>query len=545
MDHNSTLTPQHANIENSNNNRFQWVSSIGNGIQTLIIWGAIVFFAGTGLLSLLITTTMPEYTYKVYFDTGNWWLVLIASLICILVLALLDHASILQKINTRILSSILAWYAVLFGAAWALIANVWPEWDPLYVLKAAQFARKADLVITCPGDEVSWILCPGGYLERFPYQIPLVFFDKILIFIFGDQAYLAFELINALCVAAIFVLVGKLADAIFSNARYTNASLLLCFAFLPLIFYVTFAYGNMLSLPFALTALLLQIKYFKNHKIIYAIGAVIFVLVGILFKSTMIYVLAAMIVVWFVEALREKKLKNILCIIISLALYPSVGLVTSATAHYFDLNPNIGEPKTVWIAMGLQKPSAAMPNNYGWYNGYPLKWTPEEYNLDQIEKESKSSIKESLQYFFDNPKYAWTFFSQKFISEWTDPLYESLLASNWASPGTGRPIMKERSLTHVQSFIYNGKGRDIILTITDILQLLLLFGTVISLFDNRKSIRTTSLNLAIIPVGMALLYLIWEAQSQYIMPAYVMMIPYAGNGLLIFGNKFVSFFLKK
>ena len=35
----------------------------------------------------------------------------------------------------------------------------------------------------------------------------------------------------------------------------------------------------------------------------------------------------------------------------------------------------------------------------------------------------------------------------------------------------------------------------------------------------------------IIPFGMALLYLLWEAQAQYIMPAYLLMIPYSAFGI--------------
>ncbi|EIK83434.1 hypothetical protein CGSMWGv1500E_01930 [Gardnerella vaginalis 1500E] len=31
-------------------------------------------------------------------------------------------------------------------------------------------------------------------------------------------------------------------------------------------------------------------------------------------------------------------------------------------------------------------------------------------------------------------------------------------------------------------------------------------------------------------LGMAVLYIVWEAQSQYILPAYLLMIPFAARG---------------
>lgn len=250
----------------------------------------------------------------------------------------------------------------------------------------------------------------------------------------------------------------------------------------------------------------------------------------------MIYVLVAMIMVWLIEALKERNLKSVVSIVISIALYPSVGFVTSATANYFDLNPNIGEPKTVWFAMGMQKPSKQSPNNYGWYNGFPLTWKPERYDVSQVERDSMESIKRSMRDFAADPAYAFNFFSKKYISEWTDPLYESLLASNWSIHGATRPTMSKRPMTKVQRSVYYGKGNRIILYVTDVLQFLLLLGATVSLFYNRKTMQIGSLSLAIIPVGMALLYLFWEAQSQYIMPAYIMMIPYAGSGLTFIGR---------
>ncbi|RSX50888.1 glycosyltransferase family 39 protein [Bifidobacterium callimiconis] len=514
------------------------VSTIGNGIQTLAIWASIIFFSIVGMISLIITTTMPDYTYNVQFTTRNWWIVLILSIVVVSILSLLSHKDILQKIDTRVLSHVLVGYSVIFGVFWAALANVWPEWDPFYVLKAAQATSDPSLQLQCPGDEVSWILCPGGYLERSPYQIPLVLFDKFLYYIFGTGTYLAFEFINVLCTAATFYLLGKLAEYIFSEKRFTNTTLLLCFAFLPLIFYITFAYGNTLALPFLIAALILQVNYFKNRQLRYAVISLVCLVIGLLFKSSMIYVLAAMVVIWIIAALKDRSLRDGICIILAIVFYITSGFITSASAEYLGLNPNNGEPKTVWIAMGLQKPSKSSPNNYGWYNGYPLKWAPENYDLSQIEVESKESIKQSISDFKNDPAYAWTFFSKKFLSEWTDPLYESLLASNWSHRGNDRPIMSEREISPVLHSIYYGKANKMILLLMDTLQFLLLFGTTVTVFYKRKELSIHQIAPAIIPLGMALLYLLWEAQSQYIMPAYIVMIPFAGAGLVITADKF-------
>ncbi|MBW3081339.1 glycosyltransferase family 39 protein [Bifidobacterium sp. 79T10] len=479
---------------------------------------------------------MPNYTYNVEFTTKGWWKVTIVSVLAILVVAYLDKKGLLARINTKKLSLALIFYSALVGVFWIAMANVWPEWDPLYVLKAAEATSDPNLQLQCPGDEVSWILCPGGYLERFPYQIPLVIVDRVLLFVFGQGAYLAFEVINVICVAATLVLIGRITDALFGNAAYTNTTLLLGFTFLPLIFYVTFAYGNTISLPFIAGAVLFQVKYFNTGKLLQAIIALGLVALGLTFKSSMIYVLAAMVAAWIIHALKEHSLKDVLCLLLACICYLLPGLAVGASAYYLNLNPNIGEPKTVWFAMGTQRPSDESSNNYGWYNGYPLKWNPEDYDQHVIKEESISSIKQSISEFANDPAYAWTFFSRKFTSEWTDPLYESLLASNWSSHGADRPIMSERSISPVLRSIYYGKLHKLILAAIDGLQFLILAGCFAYLVRNWKTIKAQLIPIIITPVGVAILYLFWEAQSQYIMPAYILMLPLAGAGIQIISS---------
>lgn len=529
-------------VESNQKKTIHLISSIGGILESIVVWCAIVFFMVVGVISLIFTTVMPEYNYKVHFVISNWWIVLILSIIAIAVIGFLNHTKKLNTIKSSRLSIILIGYTICFGCLWIAFANVWPEWDPLYVLEAAKAISTGNNVnLQCPGDEIAWVFCPGGYLERFPYQIPLVLFDKFLYYIFGSGTYLAFEFINIICVALSFYLLGLLAKEFYNEERFVNATLLLCFAFLPLIFYVTFAYGNTLSLPFAIMALLLQRIYFTKGGISYAVAACLSLLICLLLKSSMIYVLAAMLCIWLFAALRRKKIRDLICAVFVILVYPSLGWIVGVSAESIGLNPDVGAPKTVWIAMGLQKSDVPDSNNYGWYNGYPLKDPPENYDVNKVEIDAKESISRSVSEFSDDPSYAITFFSHKFVSEWTDPLYESLLASNWSSSGNNRPIMAQRQLSPIQHSAYYGKINKLILSIADALQFLLLIGTAFCLKFNNRRVGIEMLGPAIIPLGMAILYLFWEAQSQYIMPAYIMMIPYAGNGITLLSEEVFLF----
>lgn len=69
----------------------------------------------------------------------------------------------------------------------------------------------------------------------------------------------------------------------------------------------------------------------------------------------------------------EKKIRDLICAVFVILVYPSLGWIVGVSAESIGLNPDVGAPKTVWIAMGLQKSDVPDSNNYGWYNGYPLK----------------------------------------------------------------------------------------------------------------------------------------------------------------------------
>lgn len=180
--------------------------------------------------------------------------------------------------------------------------------------------------------------------------------------------------------------------------------------------------------------------------------------------------------------------------------------------------------------MGLQK-TPNLEENYGWYNGYLWKWTDEDYNVAKIKEEAGKDIQTALDGFASNPAYAATFFSKKYFSEWCMPDYESLLASNWI--GSSDPdikVMADRPMSPLLRAIYYGPVHDFIIWLLDCYQFILAAGALIWAFAARK--KGVEYNAALLTcAGTALFYLFWEAQSQYVMHAYVFMVPYAAAGL--------------
>ena len=138
-----------------------------------------------------------------------------------------------------------------------------------------------------------------------------------------------------------------------------------------------------------------------------------------------------------------------------------------------------------------------------------------------------------------------TFFTKKFMGEWLEPTYESLLASSWKLHGPGRENLMDRKMNPALRSLYAGKLHMVVFTFLDALQFMLAFFTTVflcitlrkkKLVNNKKlsNIKDSLNNSALLDVecltplvivlGMAVLYMIWEAQSQYILPAYLLMI---------------------
>ena len=500
------------------------LKACSNGFALVLRACICMFLVITGFSVLFITSKLPEYNYHIEFSNN--------ILFSIFALAVaLAVAACLYVAYRLLLSRNISFYAVMFAASflfsflWSIMASVWMEWDPRSVYNAA-------LELGNPG---SIFYMPGQYLSRFPYQIPLVLIFRLYLKIFGTSGiYVALEFTNAICNSITVVLLAKTASAISDSARTGMIAACLSALFFPLFFYSTFAYGNLLSFPFCFGALYLQITGIKANDAKNQLVAALLICISILIKSTNLLFLVAMLVVWGVVILRDKNLASLISAAIAIVLLVANNALVDRMASSLGLNPSQEMPKTAVIAMGLQEDgSDPLSNNKGWYNGYLWSWSQEEYSAELAKEDSISSIRDSVNHFVRDPGYAADFFIKKYLSEWTEPTYESLLCSNWSheSGQTEFGVMSERPMTRLLHSVYYGHFNEMIIAICKGLQLcLLLFSTGYFLFDKNRT-RPEYYAPALLAAGSAVFYLIWEAQAQYVMPAYMCLIPYAAASL--------------
>lgn len=495
------------------------IALIGNALDKVCIACIALFLVLTSVLSLAVTAYLPYYNYYVEYSFMTWPLVMITAVLFFVLIGTPYLQLKIERIPIDKLSKYLSIFILCIGCVWVAMASVWPEWDSKDVYEMARIAFT---------DETAPL---GSYASRFTHQVPFALLIRGLQFIFGDGAYLAFEMLNVVSVMLVARYVTNLAAALFDNEQATKLSTILMFLFLPLIFYCTFMYANLIVLPLCLQSMLSQIKFFKRHQVKDALIAIVCVAIAILIKSSMVVFVAGMIVGWLINALHARSPKGAVLIVLTLVAYLASGMLTSyLAASAMKLDTKNALPKLAFIAMGLHE-NPEFPNNPGWYDGYLWSWSSEDYDINQISSDIRKDLSSSIARLTGDPGHAIGFFVRKYCSEWCMPDYESLLASNWSGASAGMPVMSERNISRVLYSIYYGKLNWVISRVLDWYQFILLLGALVSLAIKREEGIELFVPL-LVAAGTALLYLFWEAQAQYIMHAYVLLVPYAGLGLL-------------
>ena len=490
----------------------------------LIVFISLAVFSLLMLASFFITAAYPYYTESVEYLSATLVPVVVGFFIYIGFFFLLRRITPVEC-NVTIIALIVFIILFIGSITWSILANTFPSFDSLDLIYAAKELGS--------GRIGHW--APGCYMERFPYQTYYVLLIRLCWRVFGDeQLYLSLELINAICSAAAGFLIVKLSCRLFSS----RAALGTGFAttlFLPFIFYSTFAYGNIPSIPFAIGAIYLEVVGLQTNKIRYLALSALSITASIMLKSTIQVVLIAMLIIGVLYlAWKRKRVWTVgyaAVLLISSIILPKI--VDYAVAERYGVVLDNGLPKTAWVAEGLgdiaQYPEVS--NRPGIFTGFIWNWQ-DEYDTEIANADSLKSINSSISQFINDPGYALRFFLKKIGWMWLEPTYSMLLNGNWSvSPVADQQAMADRPMTPILHSIYYGSLHHIIILICDVSQSALLLFSVCFLVRSIKGTQPLQLLPMLACLGFFAIYLDWEAKSQYVLPAYALMLIYSGPAL--------------
>lgn len=374
-------------------------------------------------------------------------------------------------------------------------------------------------------------------MDLYPFQYSFVRYVKFVFTFLGTDNYYALQILNVLYLWLIVFFTVKNTRFMFDREQYHIGVILMLF--FPLSFYVTYIYGNLLSLALSLASAYYLLRFLTKEGCLWLNFLLIAVLntLAILAKSNaLIFTVAEICIIFlFLVKKAEKKtfLRNILLIAVLLAAYAlSAAAVNRSLAKYTG-SDKVGAPKIAWIAMGLQAGEFAE----GWQNCYnrDVYWD-NGCDTETAAALSMASIRESVHGFLEDPKYCVKFFYRKICSEWMNPSFDAIKEIEWMT--VQNPNTEIRYSAPARWFLNRSPGKSLDDThfflneYLRIYELAIFAGAFLYLIIRR--LRAADCLFMVVFIGGFMFHIFWEAACKYMLPYFVMLIPYGVIGLTDF-----------
>ena len=376
---------------------------------------------------------------------------------------------------------------------------------------------------------LSWgiteVLTPPRHLSGYPNNSGFVFALYLLSFITGNYNNAVVMLIFSALVPFIYSDLAEIGGK-FGLSRKSQIMVMLCgLFFLPLQTKVTFIYGDIPGLFFAVRAMKHAVDMVQSKAAVKKqITVIAFIAIAYVLKNNYLIFAIAIAVYLFAELLKQRRFKELY---IPVAVLAAPVLLISVVNLIFGsiLGGTVpaGASKYSWIAMGMQE-QAGTSNGYNDVSFYEAGFDAE------LQAEwSKAEIANRLNYFISKPNQAVGFYIRKVMVQWSDPTFSTFdfLSKNVYVYNSASPLVwlisSPKVISAAASFL-------------KIFQVIMFLGScVFSINVMRRKESSPSLLLFITFIGGFFFHIIWEAGPSYAVPYFVLTIPLgvAGAGRLI------------
>lgn len=450
-------------------------------------------------------------------------------LACMALLLLLLFPLLRLNRSRKKLRPVLLAFALGLTCFWGLFLILFgrslPTADSASVYAIAQSLASGQAGVIHPTD---------SYLSYYPQQIGLVAFYEVLIRLWNllpipYASYHFLQCVNVVMACAIVYFQYRTLCLLPESDGAAVAYLFLALLNAPLVVYTSFVYGEIPSFAFLSGGIYLLLRFFnrpsphrKNRLAVMACSLLMLTMAVALRKNSLIVIIAVVLVVLW-EWLRTRR-RRLLLWAGGLALCCAV--VLPAIQKVYELRADntlsTGVPAISYIAMGMQESNRGS----GWYNGFNF-YTYEASNMDSAvtAQKSKAAIRASLEAFRADPGYALDFYADKFLSQWTDGSYFCRQATQNHTDGRIRIVES----------IYEGELSPAFNHFCNVYQLLVYGGALICLVGmrRRREERPSLLPYVglVAVLGGFLFHMVWEANSRYIFPYFLLLLPYGARGL--------------
>lgn len=443
---------------------------------------------------------------------------------------------IFQKLTCKkqetVCRSVLAVTAILLFASGTFLVHAipyYPVGDQLNTTAGAYYAMEGNYIM----------LMPGGYIGLYQQQKGFMFLYEILFSIFGGYCYGVAQQFHVLFLVLTLVSGYGFVKNMSSRAIYRIIFCILMLLCAPFIIFLPYIYGDVPSICFCMILLWALSAYGKNLQKRYLVIACVAASLSLMCRMNTWIVLIAVAIGMLLTAIERWNYKPLvagMCIILAAA--GTIKAVDVMYEYRSGYESGIGIPSILWIAMGLQETDGEA----GVYNRYQQTVFEENgFDREIAAQIGKDYIAGRLEEFRNNPQMAMHFFEEKILSQWMEPLFESLAAT-----GT---FEKGKAVTGWVKELYYGSLHNVVWKSANYYQSLVYVGIILCILGRDKKLRMGTMNsMAWIPIialiGGFLFSLIWENQSRYCLPYYIFVLLDVPEGIMQIGNGMDGFIKK-
>lgn len=499
---------------------------IDSGISWLSRLGAAVILGLSTLFMLLLTISAYIETADVSMNNEAGELVELYAdnifLNLLLLILLMSSLYLLYRhcVNFKLWRTelILLAFVLILGCAFIISVKLAAPWysDSYQLLYAAERAAAGDYGAL------------DAYFYRFPFQLGYVMYGEIMFRIMGSllpgmpAGYyrLALQGINVLWLLLAYHSVIQMNWELFQNRRIQVFTMILLIFCLPPILSCTFLYGIIPGFGLAAAALWMFAAFLRRRRFWQGFLCALCLGLAVAIKLNYMIFAVAILIIWFIDLLKNRKLKSLLCLILAVVSVTALdGLPQSIYEQRSGKDFGEGIPMLAWVAMGMSEGYAGP----GWYNeSYTVTaFMDSGMDTQATEENALEVIQDRTAYFSLNPQKALDFYWEKLRSQWNEPSYESL----W--------INQVQQSYGEKGMLYNwfcDGGQALFLMFMNQYQQLIFLGCLLAciyLFMHRNIDQCLPL---LVILGGILYHLLSEAKSQYALPYFMLMVPIAAFG---------------
>lgn len=436
--------------------------------------------------------------------------------------------NVFLKVNELFLICGLVVYTVTFGFIWIFMVQSIPAADSGTVYETAVQVMNGDYTAfqTSNNDFYNNV----SYYQIYPFQLGFVFISEIVYSIFGGETAMPMQVFNVLALTAMYVGLVLISKMLFKKKAVTFITTFMLAGCIQPIFLCSFAYGNIIGISAAIWAIFFVIKFMQSKEKkapLLLIPAALLISFSVIAKYNNMIWLAAIAIGLVIYAIREKKWIHIastaLVVIIAVGAF---NLVIMSYENRSGVELGDGVSQTLYLRDGISESGMAP----GWYNDKGKSdYINSNCDGEVADKIAKDEIDQRLQQFSNDTAYRNKFFKEKILSQWNEPSYESLWASQVKAHYNG-DVEPETFLNS----IYNENWNKFLYDYFDFFVMIsfILFAVAMA-YMIKKRINAETMILLTGLMGGFLYHLLFEGKSQYILTYFIIVVFFASYGLYV------------